>query len=96
MSPDPIHNHTAEGEVHLCYRLIGFGDHLCKGQLRGLEVWLNARKYLLRACVESAIGAVRHDEAPCARSAGAQERLSATEAIKSLADGKTEIALLSF
>ncbi|MDI3562577.1 hypothetical protein [Bradyrhizobium sp. Arg816] len=63
----------------MCYRLIGSGDHLCKGQLHGLEVRLNAGKDLLREYVENAIGALEHDEAP--RSAGAQERLSATEAI---------------
>ena len=53
-----------------------------------MEVRLNARKDLLRECVENAIGALRHDEAPCAGLAGAQERLSATEAIKSLSDKK--------
>jgi len=51
-----------------------------------MEVRLNARKEILRERVE--IGALRHDEAPCAGSAGAQERLSATEAIKSLSDKK--------
>ncbi|MET4424917.1 hypothetical protein [Bradyrhizobium sp. RT3a] len=88
MSLDPVHNHTDEGDVHLCYRLIDFGDHLCKGQLHGLEVRLNARKDLLRECVENAIGALRQGEASGAGSAGAQECLSATEAIKSLNDKK--------
>src|SRR5689334_22614375 len=88
ISPDPVHRHTAEGEVHFCRRPIGFGGHPRTGQLHGPEARLSAARDILRERVENASGALRHDEAPYAGSAGAQERLSATEAIKSLSDKK--------